>query len=311
MPFNLSIRSALVILATVLNPCFARYQPPRNVTWQYQLSDEGKITIIPTVQLYIIDIDTAGGNGQLNMLKSKVPGVRVICYFSVGSFENYRVEYDTQRGIKYPQDWSGIIGNDLDGWPGEKWLDIRSSKTRSIMLKRMKYATKIGCDGIDPDNVDGYQTDTGFPLTANDQFNFSKWLATAGHNLGLAVGLKNSLDLLPKLYTYFDFFVNEECFTFEECSVYNIVKSAPVLGVEYCDGTESFGVATPTQDPSCFCPRANAAGWEFLVKISDLNAPQISCQDYCIRFECGSSTGTQSCKSKNKNICSLLNSPDS
>lgn len=260
--------------------------------------------MISGVQLYIIDIDTAGGSSQLSMLKSTVPGARVICYFSAGSFEEYRTDDDAKRGIKYPQDWAGIIGNDLDGWPGERWLDIRSSKIRSIMLKRMKYAKKIGCDGVDPDNVDGYSTDTGFSLTAGDQIAYNTWLAKTGHSLGLAVGLKNCLNLLSKLYKYFDFFVNESCFTFEECGLYKIVKDRPVLGVEYCDASQEFG--EPTQDPSCFCPRANAAGWRFLVKKTDLGAPEIACSDFCAKGGCGTATSSGSCKAKNKNMCSVL-----
>jgi hypothetical protein len=44
----------------------------------------------------------------------------------------------------------------MDGWPKEKWVDIRSVHVRTIMSKRIELAAQKGFDAIDPDNVDGY-----------------------------------------------------------------------------------------------------------------------------------------------------------
>lgn len=46
------------------------------------------------------------------------------------------------------------------------------------MSARLKKAQDKGCDGVEPDNVDGYTNDNGFHLTAHDQLTFNKWLAT-------------------------------------------------------------------------------------------------------------------------------------
>lgn len=51
------------------------------------------------------------------------------------------------------------MGNPLDGWPNEKWLNINSANVRSIMTKRIQLASSMGCDAVDPDNVDGYVSD--------------------------------------------------------------------------------------------------------------------------------------------------------
>jgi len=48
------------------------------------------------------------------------------------------------------------MGNGLTGWKGERWLNISSANVRSIMTARIQLAAQKGCDGIDPDNVDGY-----------------------------------------------------------------------------------------------------------------------------------------------------------
>ena len=45
-------------------------------------------------------------------------------------------------------------------------MDIRSTVVRNIMTARMDLAVSKGCDGIEPDNVDGYESNTGFPITA-------------------------------------------------------------------------------------------------------------------------------------------------
>ncbi len=37
------------------------------------------------------------------------------------------------------------------------------------MEARLGLATRKGCDGVDLDNVNGYDNDTGFPLTYDDQ----------------------------------------------------------------------------------------------------------------------------------------------
>ena len=42
---------------------------------------------------------------------------KVICYVSVGSWEEWRPD-----ASGFPAE---VIGKDYGGWPGEKWLDIR------------------------------------------------------------------------------------------------------------------------------------------------------------------------------------------
>jgi hypothetical protein len=61
------------------------------------------------------------------------------------------------------------------------------------MEARMDLAVQKQCDGVDPDNVNGYETDTGFNLTASDQISFNVFIAQQAHNRGLSVGLKNGI----------------------------------------------------------------------------------------------------------------------
>lgn len=72
----------------------------------------------------------------------------MLCYFSAGSYENWRPD-----AAQFTQ---SDLGLDLDGWAGEKWLNTNSENVRRIMKDRIDLAKEKGCDGVDPDNVDGY-----------------------------------------------------------------------------------------------------------------------------------------------------------
>jgi hypothetical protein len=123
------------------------WTPKVNDTWQIILSHPPLVSnpVTPDVSVFDIDLfDTPTETiAQLHKL-----GKRVICYFSAGSYENWR--HDAKDFV--PSDW----GNNLDDWPGEKWLKLSNQNVRAIMKKRIEMAKEKGCDGIDPDNVDGY-----------------------------------------------------------------------------------------------------------------------------------------------------------
>jgi len=199
------------------------YKPTQNITWQWQLQD--KLNSSYKVDLYDVDLfDT----NISTILKLQENGSKVICYFSAGSYENYREDKD-----KFPL---SVIGNDLDGWEGEKWLDISNlGLLRPIMLKRLDLAKQKGCDGVEPDNVDGYTNDTGFYLTKEDQITYNKFLASNAHERGLSIALKNAVDIIFELEPYFDFALNEQCNYYNECSQYTpfIKSKKPILNAEY------------------------------------------------------------------------------
>jgi hypothetical protein len=177
-----------------------------------------------SVKVYDIDLyDTSAAT----ISSIHAQGGRVICYFSAGSAENWRSDFSKFQAAD--------MGNNLDGWPGERWLDTRTANVRAIMAARMDLAKSKGCDGVDPDNVDGYTNNTGFPLTAASQLDYNLWLASAAHARGLAVALKNSVDQLSQLAGSFDLAVNEQCNQYSECVGYRAFTSLgkPVFNIEY------------------------------------------------------------------------------
>jgi hypothetical protein len=191
-------------------------------TWQWQLT--GAINTSYDVKVYDIDLfDTP--DSIFATLHSE--GRAVVCYFSAGSAEDWRPDYNLFK--------ASDKGNNLDGWPGERWVDTRSANVRSIMKARLDKARARGCDGVEPDNVDAYQNNPGFPLTAQTQLAYNRFLATEAHARGLKVGLKNDVDQLSSLATSFDFAVNEQCNQYSECGGYSAFTNngKPVFNAEY------------------------------------------------------------------------------
>jgi hypothetical protein len=238
-------------------PGTAIWQPRPGTTWQWQLKET--IDTSFDVEMYDIDLFDAP---QATIDQLHNDGRIVICYFSAGSWENWRDDASA-----FPE---AVLGNTLDGWPDEKWLDIRQiEQIAPVLTARLDLAVSKQCDGVEPDNVDGYANDSGFPLVGNDQLAFNRWLAQQAHSRGLSIGLKNDLDQIPDLVGDFDWALNEQCYEFNECDrlLPFVQAGKAVFGVEY------------SGDPALFCPQANAAGYSWLKKNLDLDAERFACQD--------------------------------
>jgi hypothetical protein len=185
----------------------------------------------------------------------------VICYFST-QYEDWRP--DASKFV------SSILGSNLDDWPGERYVDIRSSVLRQIMNERLDLAVSKGCDGVEPDNVDSYANSNGLGLKAADQIDFNKYLAQQAHNRGLSIGLKNDLDQVSSLVSYFDWALNEQCNEYGECSMLRpfVTANKAVFGVEY---TGSAGTV---------CPSMVSSRYSWLMKDLNLGARATQCCTY-------------------------------
>jgi hypothetical protein len=233
------------------------WKPTPGTSWQIQLS--GTLNTSFNVKVYDLDLfDTP--TSTIAALKAR--GIKVVCYFSAGSYEEWRSD-----ASQFP---ASSLGYELDGWPGERWLDTRNLTVRAIMKKRMDLAKAKGCDAVDPDNVDGYANNNGKGLTATTQLDYNKFLATEAHLRGLAVGLKNDVDQIPALLPYFDFTVNEECFQYNECNLVKpfITANKAVFNIEYGGATKA----------STVCPKANSLNFDTLVKRLSLGSERITCR---------------------------------
>jgi hypothetical protein len=244
------------------SPC---WHPALNSRWQYQLqavtgfASTGGINVgissVPftgggAVHPQVFDIDlyvdqsVSGNNTTLNSAAVNAihaRGAKAICYVDAGTWENWRAD-----ASQFP---SSVLGRN-NGWPGEKWLDIRqTSILLPIMDARVQKCVQAGFDGVEWDNVDGYSNNTGFPLTASDQINYDASLANLAHQHGLTVALKNDVGQLSGLATYFDYAVNEQCQQYNECTGYtaNFINAGKaVFQVEYKLATSNFCTSANT-----------------------------------------------------------------
>ncbi|WP_230419448.1 endo alpha-1,4 polygalactosaminidase [Undibacterium griseum] len=199
-----------------------RWHPVLSDTWQWQL--RGTVNTGYAVSVYDVDLfDTPMATIQ----SLQAAGKKVVCYFSAGSSENWRSDFS--------QFQAADMGNNLTGWAGERWLDTRSSNVRQMMQARLDLAVAKGCNGVEPDNVDGYVNRSGFPLTAATQLDYNRFLANESHQRGLAIALKNDINQLSDLVGDFDFALNEQCHEFNECDNYQIFinNNKPVFNAEY------------------------------------------------------------------------------
>jgi hypothetical protein len=229
--------------------------PSPTTTWQWQLS--GTIDTSPAAQMYDVDLYETPQR-VVDELHTKAR--RVVCYLSAGSFEPGRPD-----AAEFPPE---ILGEPLDGFPDERWLDVRRLDVLGPLLEaRMDLCAAKGFDGVEADNVDGYANRTGFPLTAGDQLRFNRFLAAAAHARGLSIGLKNDLDQVAALEGDFDWALNEQCFHYDECG-----RLRP-----FVDAGKAVFVAEYEGPPAAFCARARALGVMAMLKRLELGPYRRTC----------------------------------
>jgi hypothetical protein len=215
-------------------------RPPQAADFAIQY--QGKITE-QTLSATVVDLDLFD-TADKTIAAVKQRGGYLVCYLSAGSLENWRPD-----AKDYP---AAIVGKPYEGWRGERWLDIsRLDLLGPVLRARLDLAVRRGCDAVDPDNLDGYQTDTGFRLTRGDAVKLVGFLAAEGHARGLAVGLKNVPELVRDVADWVDFVVSEECARDHFCADYDPLLAAgrAVFNIHYGYKPRAFAKVCKTVDP--------------------------------------------------------------
>jgi hypothetical protein len=233
----------------------ARWIPSPTTTWQWQLTNP----VDQSVDAQLFDIDLFDNPASV-VAALHARGRRVACYLDAGTRDPGRPDSGD-----FPAD---AVGKELPDWPGERWLDVRRLDVLGpILERRLDLCRQKGFDAVEPDNVDAYANDSGFPLTSADQLRFNRFLARAAHARGLSVGLKNDLDQAATLEPDFDWALNEQCFQYHECD-----RLQPFVRA----GKAVF-VAEYELDTATFCPQARAAGMMAMRKRLALDAWRETC----------------------------------
>lgn len=231
-------------------------RPPRATSWRYQLQGSPRSPFKPAI--YVIDgVETSSRTVRAISRAGGYP----VCYVNAGAWEQWRPDSG-----RFEQ---RLLG-DSDGWPGERYLDIRErAALMPIMSDRFKDCRRKGFKAVEADNVDAYENASGFPLDAADQLAYNRSLARAAHRLGLAIALKNDLSQTRQLAASFDFAIVEQCVEMNECKLIRPFtrRHKPVLVVEYsvsyrrlCSAASRYGFSGLLQNleldrPGRPCPR--------------------------------------------------------
>ncbi len=232
------------------------FSPLPGTSWQAQLS--GTIDTELDVELFYLDADVAGKPALTDLL---VRGRHVVCYLSAGTFEPWRNDAD-----QFP---AGVLGDELDQYPDERWLDVRDSVVRGLMQERIARLRAAGCEGVVPASLNGHEQDRKFGLTAADAVEYAVWLGQELHAQGMSAGLSVPGDLLPALAGAFDWGLAVGCLSTSGCAGYVPVRQRDraVLLVEFGDEGDLAEV----------CAGASARGFDALVKRPNFDAFRLEC----------------------------------
>ncbi len=244
--------------------CRREASPVPNYTFDYRLGEgvEAEETFPPGRVLFLDGFETPDSVVQ----RLRAQGVEVVGYISVGTWEAWRPD----TGLLPP----ALRGRPYPDWPGEYFVDLRDTAGLAPWIRqRLDMLKAKGFTGVDPDNIDIYAMETGFPLSTQDVIRFVRWLAAEAHARGLRIGQKNAPELVDSLVESLDFVVTESAFARGEASAYQAyrTKGRPVFAVEYTDE-----MSTPTFKARV-CPQARALGYAAILKKRELDRWRVSC----------------------------------
>ena len=241
------------------NPAAARWIPKPGES--YQIQYDGKLDLSVPAKIYDLDMfDTpASVVAKLHAMHR-----RVMCYVDVGTWERWR-----RDAGEFPK---SVLGKPDGGWPGERWLDVRqTSVLEPIIGRRLDLCKRKGFDGVDPDNLDGYENKTGFPLTYDEQLNYDTWVAKAAHARDLTADEKGDNDQVKDLVKVYDFAVVEQCYAQGWCNQFAAYTNSNrlVVDVEYGLSRQRFLQKT--------CPDAARYAETAILKKLELTAWIVTC----------------------------------
>lgn len=137
-------------------------------------------------------------------------GAQMLCYFS-SQYEEWRDDADS----------FGALGEMLDGWPGEYWVDPTDPQNLAVMTARLDVALEKGCAGIDLDNID-----------RDGHEDYVSAIFSAARDRGLLVSQKNGIEKIELFWDLVDLYQNEQCQEYDECQAYEGL-GRPVHNIEY------------------------------------------------------------------------------
>ncbi|SCK17972.1 Uncharacterized conserved protein [Streptomyces sp. LamerLS-316] len=164
------------------------------------------------------------------------PGLYNVCYVNAFQTQPGALSWwqDTHPGLLLRDDDGELIID--EGWD-EVLLDTSTAARRTELAEIVggwiDGCAESGFQAVEPDNLDSFERSQG-RLTQEHNAAFAETLAARAHADGLAIGQKNTTDLLDRHDGIgFDFAVTEECAQFDECGAYADAYDDRVFAIEY------------------------------------------------------------------------------
>jgi endo-alpha-1,4-polygalactosaminidase (GH114 family) len=239
------------------------WKPVAGVTFDWVLEDVTSKDVFTTD---VVDVD-AFDTSKETVAALHAQGKKVIAYLSVGTLEDYRTD-----GNLLPAE---VIGKVYPEWPDERWLDINKlDKLKPWLIARFTMIQQKGFDAIEPDNLDGYESTTGFNITLTDTKNYCTYLIELAHSLGLGIGQKNVPELTSSFSDKFDWALTEDAFAqgWQNDLKPYIAKNKPVFVTEYSDEMSQ------SKFQSVVCPAAKTLKYSAVFKRRSLSKWSYFCQ---------------------------------
>ncbi|CAN0419477.1 unnamed protein product [Ascophyllum nodosum] len=125
------------------------YLPVLGGDWIPAIGDSWNYNLAKTeldFDVLLIDMDYA----QRTIDTLHEEGIYVVCYISIGSWEEWR-----EDAGNFPAE---ALGQPLSPpWEDELWLDVNNEDLRETMVARVQKASSMKCDGVEPDHMDNYE----------------------------------------------------------------------------------------------------------------------------------------------------------
>src|SRR5687768_844450 len=102
------------------------WQPKPHLRWQLQYATR-PVDLTVDADVYKIDLFDNSARAVAAIAKR---GKKVVCYLNAGAWEDWRPD-----ASHFP---AQVMGTNYEGWPGERWLDVRRIDLLApVMLARL------------------------------------------------------------------------------------------------------------------------------------------------------------------------------
>jgi hypothetical protein len=235
--------------------------PSPGLTWQTQRAgplDYAEVADIYALPLFMTDaatVDTLHGDDRA-----------VICWFSAG----ISTWADPDRELVGP-----ALGTIIGEGP-EHWLDTEAAVVREAMLARLDAAVALGCDAVEPGDLDGWQIDSGWPLTRDTTIGYLEWLVENAHARGLAIALQDGPEIAADVEDEVDFAMDYGCLAAGTCDQLagftargKTILHAELIAPELVTMVETYAIDV--------CAQSESLALVTIFKKPDLNAWRYPC----------------------------------